>query len=144
MKNSSCRKLHTGRILPGILISLLVVVAVSSSITTYGATSLNPNPPNHPVRLIFIHHSTGENWLSDENGGLGIALRDNNYYVSDTNYGWGPDNIGDRTDIGNWWEWFRGPNSSTYLNALYNEGEQHSSYSRLSSAPSGRKRNYYV
>jgi hypothetical protein len=115
----------------------LVVVTIGSSITTYGATSLNPNPPDHPVRLIFIHHSTGENWLSDENGGLGIALRDNNYYASDTNYGWGPDNIGDRTDIGNWWEWFRGSNSSTYLNALYNEGEQHSSYSRLSSAPSG-------
>jgi len=139
MKNSSYRKLHTGRILPGILIFLLVISAVGSDIATYGATSLsfNPNPPNHPVRLIFIHHSTGENWLSDENGGLGIALRDNNYYVSDTNYGWEPDNIGDRTDIGNWWEWFRGPNSSTYLNALYNEGEQHCSYSRLSSAPSG-------
>ena len=50
----------------------------------------NPGPPASPVRLIFIHHSTGENWLSDDNGGLGIALRDNNYYVSDTNYGWGP------------------------------------------------------
>ena len=108
----------------------------------YGATppdsNLNPNPPNHPARLIFIHHSTGENWLNDENGGLGIALRDNNYYVSDTNYGWGPDSIGDRTDIGNWWEWFRGTDSATYLNALYNEGEQHCSYSRSSTAaPSG-------
>ena len=99
--------------------------------------AFNPDPPNQSVRLVFIHHSTGENWLSDENGGLGIALRDNNYYVSDTNYVWGPDSIGDRTDIGNWWEWFRGPNSSTYLNALYNEGDQHSSYSRLSTAPTG-------
>jgi len=99
--------------------------------------NLSPAPPANPVRLIFIHHSTGENWLSDENGGLGTALRDNNYYVSDTNYGWGPDNIGDRTDIGNWWEWFRGPNSSTYLNALYDEGDQHSSYSRLPTSPTG-------
>ena len=98
---------------------------------------LNPEPPSSPVRLIFIHHSTGENWLSDENGGLGIALRDNNYHVSDTNYGWGPDQIGDRTDIGNWWEWFRGPGSSTYLNALYSEGDQHCSYSRLAGAPPG-------
>ena len=99
--------------------------------------SLSPAPPANPVRVIFIHHSTGENWLSDENGGLGIALRNNNYYVSDTNYGWGPDNIGDRTDIGNWWEWFRGPDSSAYLNALYSEGDQHSSYSRLPTSPSG-------
>jgi hypothetical protein len=37
---------------------------------------------------------------------LGIALRDNNYFVSDTNYGWGPADqdegygtIGDHTDI---------------------------------------------
>ena len=26
------------------------------------------------IKLIFIHHSSGENWLSDENGGLGLAL----------------------------------------------------------------------
>ena len=81
--------------------------------------------------------------MADENGGLGIALRDNNYFVSDTNYGWGPaytdgtSTIGDHTDIGNWWEWFRGPNSSTYLNALYDESDQHSSYSRLPTAPTG-------
>ena len=103
----------------------------------FGQGELNPNSPNHPVRLVFIHHSTGENWLSDENGGLGIALRDNNYYVSDTNYGWGPDQIGDDTDIGHWWLWFRGPDSSTYLNALYNEEHQNCSYSRLSTAPLG-------
>ncbi|MEI6309778.1 MAG: S-layer homology domain-containing protein, partial [bacterium] len=64
-------------------------------------------PPNQPVRLVFIHHSTGENWLADDNGGLGAALRDSNYFASDTNYGWGPEGIGDRTDFGNWWEWFR-------------------------------------
>ncbi|MCX7049036.1 MAG: hypothetical protein NTX50_26570 [Candidatus Sumerlaeota bacterium] len=93
--------------------------------------------PTSPVRLIFIHHSTGENWLSDDNGGLGIALRDNNYYVSDTNYGWGPDSIGDATDIGNWWTWFRGPNGSIYRSALYAEGDQHCGYSRLAMAPPG-------
>ena len=31
----------------------------------------NPAPPASPVKLIFIHHSTGENWLADDNGGLG-------------------------------------------------------------------------
>jgi len=89
------------------------------------------------VRLIFIHHSTGENWLADENGGLGVVLRDNNYFVSDTNYGWGPDAIGDYTDIGHWWTWFRAPRSTTYLSALYRESEQHASYSRLATAPAG-------
>ena len=101
-------------------------------------TQDNINPPESPVRLIFIHHSTGENWLSDDNGRLGIALRDNNYFVSDTNYGWGPDDldvgsetIGDHTDIGNWYNWFRGPHSSTYLSALYAESGQNSYYARL-------------
>jgi hypothetical protein len=105
--------------------------------------TLNPDPPAQPVRLIFIHHSTGENWLSDGNGGLGIALRNNNYFVSDTNYGWGPDysdgssTIGDHTDIGNWWDWFRGPSFTTYLASLYSESGQNSSYSRLATAPAG-------
>src|SRR5512140_3183037 len=60
----------------------------------------NTNPPSPAMRLVFIHHSTGEAWLADDHGGLGIALRDNNYFVSDTNYGWGPDGIGDCTDLG--------------------------------------------
>lgn len=97
----------------------------------------DPSPPSSPVKLIFIHHSCGSNWLNDSDGGLGIALRDANYFVSDTNYGWGPDNIGDRTDIGHWWEWFRGPSAITYTTALYTEYGQHASYSRLASDPGG-------
>ncbi|HOU12916.1 MAG TPA: putative glycoside hydrolase [Anaerolineae bacterium] len=102
-----------------------------------GFTADNPAPPATPVKLIFIHHSTGENWLNDDNGGLGLALRDNNYFVSDTNYGWGPDSIGDRTDIPNWPEWFVGPNAITYTAALYTEYGQNSSYSRLGVDPGG-------
>jgi hypothetical protein len=89
------------------------------------------------VKLIFIHHSSGENWLIDDNGALGAALRDNNYFVSDTNYGWGPDAIGDTTDIGHWWNWFCSPDSSAYLKALYVESEQHADYSRLENDPGG-------
>jgi hypothetical protein len=103
----------------------------------YAACAPDPNPPASPVKLIFIHHSCGENWLSDSDGGLGLALRNNNYFVSDTNYGWGPDGIGDRADIGNWWDWFLGSNSSTCLSALYNESDQNSSYSRLATDPGG-------
>ena len=51
------------------------------------AAALNPAPPSHTIKLVFIHHSTGENWLRDDYGGLGQALSANNYYVSDTNYG---------------------------------------------------------
>jgi len=88
-------------------------------------------------KLIFIHHSTGENWLADYDGGLGSELAGNGYFVSDTNYGWGTDSIGDSTDIGHWWNWFRGPDSSTYLEELYKEGDQNSEYARDSSDPGG-------
>ena len=100
--------------------------------------------PAKTVKLIFIHHSTGSNWLADDNGGLGISLKNNNYFVSDTNYGWGPDAIGDRTDTGNWWEWFRGPNSVTYTHALYSEFDQHSGYTRLSSDPDSSRENEII
>jgi hypothetical protein len=97
----------------------------------------NPAPPGATQKLIFIHHSTGENWLADWSGGLGAALRDNNYFVSDTNYGWGPDSIGDLTDIGHWYNWFVGPQSPTYLAALYAESWQNCEYSRLENDPGG-------
>jgi hypothetical protein len=97
----------------------------------------DPNPPASPVKLVFIHHSCGSNWLQDSNGGLGIALRDANYFVSDTNYGWGTDGIGSSTDIGHWYDWFRGGSSSTYTAELYAESGQNSSYSRLGTDPGG-------
>lgn len=102
--------------------------------------------PSSPVKLIFIHHSTGGNWLADENddtpsGGLGAALMNNNYYVSATNYGWGLNSIGDRTDIPNWPEWFTGSESATILSAVYGETGQNvgdfGAWSRLSTDPGG-------
>jgi hypothetical protein len=97
----------------------------------------NPNPPDEVVKLIFIHHSTGENWLTDGYGDLGRTLGENNYFVSDTNYGWGPDSIGDRTDIPNWTEWFASDSTPTYMDAVYNESGQNSSYTRTLSDPGG-------
>jgi hypothetical protein len=88
---------------------------------------VDASPPAQTIKLIFIHHSSGENWLADENGGLGLALMQNNFFVSDTNYGWGPDDplpggpIGDHTDTGDWWNWFLGPSSAGILRALYAE-----------------------
>ena len=49
----------------------------------------NASPPGEVVKLIFIHHSEGEAWLDDHDGELGLVLRDNNYFVSDANNGWG-------------------------------------------------------
>ncbi|HTZ19070.1 MAG TPA: hypothetical protein VMB78_11600 [Dissulfurispiraceae bacterium] len=124
-----------------LLLSLIFTVCDYSFPAALQAdTTLNPAAPAQTARLIFIHHSTGQNWLADDNGNLGIALKNNNYFVSDTNYGWGPnspygDSIGSHTDIGDWWLWFRSGNSTSYMSALYPEGGQHCSYSRLSSAP---------
>jgi hypothetical protein len=121
-----------------LLVSVFVQLPTQAHVTGFVRDAADsPNPPSSPVRLVFIHHSTGEHWLADDNGGLGIALSDNNYFVSDTNYDWGPDAIGSLTDLGHWWLWFRGPDSSTYLSALYAEGEQHSEYSRMDSVPEG-------
>ncbi|MFH2129125.1 MAG: hypothetical protein ABIK68_02025, partial [bacterium] len=107
------------------------------SVPSEFAADLDPSSPTSTVKLIFIHHSTGENWLRDDYGELGTALMNNNYYVSDTNYGWGPNSIGDRTDIPDWIEWFNSANSDTYMNALFHEFGQNSEYSRLSVDPGG-------
>jgi len=98
---------------------------------------VNATPPSTPVKLVFIHHSTGEAWLNDYHGGLGTALMNNNYFVSDTNYGWGPDGIGNNTDLGNWWDWFSGPSRNTYMASLYAESGQNCSYARLATNPGG-------
>ncbi|MBU0594544.1 MAG: hypothetical protein KKH74_12525 [Gammaproteobacteria bacterium] len=117
--------------------SILFILGIFLLTGQIGSVSANTAPPSSTARLIFIHHSVGENWLADDNGGLGASLRDNNYFVSDTNYGWGPNQIGDSTDIGQWWLWFRGPDSGAYLSSLYQENAQHAGYSRLSSGPVG-------
>ena len=118
-----------------ILFSLLLMSA--APLPAPNIQALDPAPPDHVVKLIFIHHSTGENWLTDGYGDLGKTLDQNNYFVSDTNYGWGPDSIGDRTDIPNWVEWFSSGETERYMQALLNENEQHSSYTRSLSDPGG-------
>ena len=124
------------KIRPTLIVSPLLIVfvlwAVLNQSAARGAPSrspevLNPFPPAQPVRLIFIHHSEGENWLADDN----------------TNYNWGPidqslgGTIGDHTYIPDWYSWFTGPHRDTYLAALYAETGQHSNYSRLTTNPGG-------
>jgi hypothetical protein len=129
------------------LLLLVFIVAWPSAPNPASAQPANdPNPPVQPVKLIFIHHSTGGNWLADpgnneQGGGLGRALMESNYFASATNYGWGPDGIGDRTDIINWPEWFTGPNRDTILAALYSESGQNfgdfGDWPRLAQDPGG-------
>lgn len=102
-----------------------------------------PQPGTTP-KLVFIHHSTGENWLKDSDGRLGIALRDAGIYVSDTNYGWGPvvktveaeNPVGDLTDIGHWYEWFLSPDHVGVMDAVYKHDEHLSNY-EYSTDPGG-------
>ena len=99
---------------------LLIAGWCSSGPAESQAQALNPNHPPTTVRLVFIHHSVGEGLL---NSGLFAQLNTNNYYVTDTYYGWGPDDggsrIGDHTDTGHWYNWFLGPSHTTFLTALY-------------------------
>lgn len=83
-----------------VLIAVAVLAPGAAEVSRSSAATDDVSPPSSAAKLIFIHHSCGSYWLEDSNGGLGLALRDNNYFVSDTNYGWGPDGIGDSTDIG--------------------------------------------
>lgn len=92
-------------------------------------------PPATPTRLIFIHHSVGGNWLAEGNGNLGNALNTNNYYVSETNYGWDAqpgDNLGDRTNTDNWPEWF----TDSKMPYVYGS-DYHSAYSNNIANPGG-------
>jgi hypothetical protein len=118
-----------------LIFSFAIILMVTFLITA--ARPQDDSPPPQPVKIIFIHHSTGEGWIMDDYGGLGLALAENNYYLSDTNYGWGPNGIGDRTDIPNWIEWFASAETPTYMNALYNESGQHSEYTRAFADPGG-------
>ncbi len=142
---------HLPGIIAGIILLILTGVIFLPVVSADAPSSENiqadnPDSPADPVKLIFIHHSTGGNWLADPNddqpyGGLGLAMRDNNYFVSATNYGWGPDSIGDRTDIPNWPEWFTGASRDTILSALYTGTGQNvggfGDWSRLDRDPGG-------
>jgi hypothetical protein len=125
-------------------VSWNVVLILFIALLIAPAIPADTSPPDNPVKLVFIHHSVGENWLSDDNGGLGKSLGENNYFVSDTYYGWGPDSIGDRTDIPDWMEWFTGQNRDTYMDAVFTEYHDDAAgydyYNRPMTDPGGENR----
>ena len=102
-------------------------------------------------KAVFIHHSSGGNWVADAWGGLGDAMNDAGYFFSGIDYSWSaPYNasIGDYTDIGDWWTWFMDQtvqgNSQTrrdnIMGAVYTEYDkdiQFGDYTRTLSDPGG-------
>lgn len=122
----------------------MLLLTFTASLMIIPGTGADTTPPAEPVKLVFIHHSVGEHWLADENGGLARALGENNYFVSDTYYGWGPDGIGDRTDIVDWPEWFLGEGRDRYMDALFSESRDDAAgyeyYNRPMSDPGGENR----
>jgi hypothetical protein len=98
---------------------------------------LNTAAPSQTVRMVFIHHSTGSDWISSSSGGLGTALNNNNnYYTTECDYGWDAeinDNIGDRTDTVNWSEWF----TDTKMPYVY-ANLSHFDYTNVISDPGGQ------
>ncbi|HOT46638.1 MAG TPA: fibronectin type III domain-containing protein [Spirochaetota bacterium] len=86
-------------------------------------TNVNTAAPATTRKYVFIHHSTGSDWIRTGNGNLGQQLNANNYYVTETDYGWGPglsstyNPIGSYTDTVHWPYWF---NNNTVMTALYN------------------------
>lgn len=77
---------------------------------------VNTAPPVSTVRVCWIHHSCGSNWthsVADDpsyGGGLGDGLNDNNFYVTECDYGWtypgDPYDSGNYTDTSDWAHWF--------------------------------------
>jgi hypothetical protein len=86
-----------------------------NSPTTPTSSTVNTTKPSAVVKLTFIHHSTGSDWIASGTGNLGTNLNLNNYYVTESDYGWtaaamaascGGTDIGNRTDTIHWPCWF--------------------------------------
>ena len=116
-------------------ITLNTSLAENSTLKVHSFSVDSASSPTTPVRLIFIHHSSGGNWLATGNGNLGSALNANNYYVSETNYGWSAepgDSLGDHTDTLDWPSWFNDKKMQYVYNSNY-----HSAYTNTISNPGG-------
>ena len=131
-----------------LIVGAVLALTIAAMLLVPAAAQAAPNSsaPTSTVRLVFVHHSTGEAWLNHEWGQLGPSLGANNYFVSDTNYGWGPDasayyssdpHIGNHTDIGDWWTWFRSSDTATFAAALYANSDILASYARTLPDPGG-------
>jgi hypothetical protein len=117
------------------IFSLSCILLASCGSPQNGDSTVSITPPSTTVKLMFIHHSSGQNWLSTGNGNLGTALNANHYYVTESDYGWDSqpgDNLGDSTDTVNWPAWFNDAKMpGVYANTFMN------TYANTIAAPSG-------
>ncbi len=73
--------------------------------------------------------------MADGNGNLGTTLNSNNYYISESDYGWDAqpnDNLGDHTDTTDWPLWF----NNIKMPFVYNS-DYHSAYTNNIANPGG-------
>lgn len=107
------------------------------------AQGLKVTPPEKTVKVVFAHHSCGDNWLKAGNGGLGDALGRANYFVRDTYYKWNAlenEDIGSHTDIGDWHTWFADESAQgngrarrdNIMQSVYETDNRHAEYSAIS------------
>ena len=95
-------------------------------------SDLNIDAPLTTIKICFIHHSVGSHWIQS---GLGVELNNNNYFVSETDYGWdaeADDNLGNRTNTNNWPQWF----NDTKMPYVY-ANSHHEHHSNAISDPGG-------
>jgi len=96
--------------------------------------AVNTNPPVDTVRINFTHHSTGSDWIASWKGHLGTELNNNNFYVSETDYGWSDPgyDIGSHTDTTDWPTWF----TDSIMPHVY-ANTSHYDYTNVISSPGG-------
>jgi hypothetical protein len=114
---------------------IVLVIYFSSSCGSVDTTLLDTTAPQSTVRMIFIHHSTGSAWISSSSGELGLSLNANNYYTTESDYGWDAetdDNLGDSTDTEDWLSWF----NNTKMPYVY-ANSSHYDYSNNITDPGG-------
>jgi hypothetical protein len=104
--------------------------AVPTPIPTPVGSAVNTSNPASVVKLMFIHHSTGSNWIETGYGNLGSSLNAANFYTTESDYNWASSAvpaactapIGSYTDTFDWPCWFNDTTMpSVYTNAHHED-----------------------
>lgn len=56
---------HLIRLIVVLIVAVGSNVLIAAAAPSVGELADDPSPPDEPVKLIFIHHSCGDNWLAD-------------------------------------------------------------------------------
>ena len=97
-------------------VTAATMLLLASTTLAHAALPVNPGPPASPVRLVFIHHSTGrelavrrKRWLRARPARRKLLRQRHELRLGAGRRRRGSDTIGDHTDIGHWYNWFVGP-----------------------------------